>query len=252
MPAWEDTAIILKDIQGETQNLSVQQIRDALLSNSSKLTTLRADVEMVLMTPDLKGPIRCNGLILYQHPKNFRAMGSRFATTVFDLASNGDTFRLYVPREKNVYTGNCNTFHKIEDLGINIFPGDMINLFNYRDVLEGINPVLEVWPAFWLLHALEASEKNVQLKGNLFIDRVYGEAFRFEIFNPDGSVRFQAIFTNYAAYNGCRIPQKIDVRWPEHKTSLSMTFSNIRANETLDPKVFNLTIPKEAHTIVLD
>lgn len=251
-PIWDDTTTILKGIEGKAQDLSVRQIRNALISGSSGLTTFRSDVEMVLVTPDVKGPVRCTGLILYQSPKSLRAVGSRFATTVFDMTSDGDKFRLYVPREKNVYTGNCNAFHRIDALGITIFPGDMVRLFNYRDVLESGNSILEIWPAFWLLHILETGGNDAKLKGNLFVDRVHGEVFRCEIFNAGGSVRFQAVFTNYTEYNGCRIPQKIDVRWPAYNTSLHMTFSNVIVNGHLDPKVFNLTIPKIAQTVVLD
>ena len=122
-PIWEDTSAILRNIQGKPQNLSLQQIRDAIISNSSKLTTFRANIAMTLTAPDLKGPVRCTGLILYQNPKSLRAMGSKFATTMFDISSDGNKFWLYVPLENKVYTGACNTFHKIEALGINIFPG---------------------------------------------------------------------------------------------------------------------------------
>ena len=188
-PIWEDTSAILKNIQGKTQNLSLQQIREALVSNSSKLTTFRANVEMTLTTPDVKGPIRCTGLILYQSPRSFRALGSKFATTLFDMSSDGNQFWLHIPLENTVYTGVSDAFHRIEALGINIFPGDMASLFNYREILEGKKPTLETWPAYWLVHMLEVDKADVNLKGNLLIDRVNAEVFRCELFNPDGSVR---------------------------------------------------------------
>lgn len=96
-PIWEDTSAILRNIQGEIQNLSLQQIRDTLTSNTSKLTTFRANVDLTLTTPDVKGPIRCTGLILYQSPRSFRALGSKFATTLFDMSSDGNRFWLHIP-----------------------------------------------------------------------------------------------------------------------------------------------------------
>jgi len=179
-------------------------------------------------------------------------MGSKLATTVFDISSDGNKFWLYVPLENKVYTGACNTFHRIEALGINIFPGDMASLFNYKEILEGEKPTLETWPAYWLIHMLEMDKEDVNLKGNLLVDRVNGEVFRCELFNADGSIRLQAVFTNYATYKECRIPQRIDVRWPAYDTTFSITFSNIVVNGELDPKVFTLAIPKGAQTITLD
>ena len=251
-PIWEDTSALLRNMEGKPQNLSLQQIRDAIISNSSRLTTFRANIAMTLTAPDLKGPVRCTGLILYQNPKSLRAMGSKLATTLFDISSDGNKFWLYVPLENKVYTGACNTFHKIEALGINIFPGDMASLFNYKEILEGEKPTLETWPAYWLIHMLEMHKEDVNLKGNLLVDRVNGEVFRCELFNSDGSIRLQAVFTNYATYKECRIPQRIDVRWPAYDTTFSLTFSNIVVNGKLDPKIFMLAIPKGAQTITLD
>ena len=251
-PIWEDTSAILKNIQGETKDFSLQEIRNALISNSSKLTTFRASVNMTLTSPDIKGPIRCTGVILYQSPKNIRAMGSKFATTLFDMASDGNRFWLYIPMENKVYTGASNTFHRIEAIGINIFPGDMASLFNYKEILEEKKPALETWPAYWLLHILEMDREGVNLKGNLLVDRVNAEVFRCELFNSDGSVRLQAVFTNYTTQKDCRIPQRIDVRWPSYDTTLTITFSNIAVNGMLDPKIFTLSIPKGTETIALD
>ncbi len=251
-PTWEDTSAILQNIQGETKGLSLQQLRDILISNNSRLSTFRANVEMTLTTPDVKGPIRCTGVILYQRPGSFRVMGSKFAKTLFDMSSDGNQFWLYIPSENTVYTGTSNTFHRIEALGLNIFPGDMASLFNYREILEGEKPTMETWPAYWLVHMLEVNKEEINLKGNLLIDRVNAEVFRYELFNPDGSVRLQAVFTDYTTQNECRIPQRIDVRWPAYNnTTLGITFSHITVNGTLDPKLFTLSIPKGAEIITL-
>jgi outer membrane lipoprotein-sorting protein len=251
-PIWEDTSIILRNIQGKTKDFSLQQIRDILVSKSSKLTTFRANVDLALTMPDVKGPIRCSGLIVYQSPRSFRILCSKFATTLFDMSSDGNKFWLHIPLENRVYTGASNTFHRIEALGINIFPGDMASLFNYREILEEKKTTLEIWPAYWLVHMLEVDKEDVNLKGNLLIDRVNAEVFRCELFNADGSIRLQAVFTNYTTQKECRIPQRIDVRWPAYDTTLAITFSNITVNSAIDPKLFTLSIPEGARVITLN
>ena len=251
-PIWEDTSAILRNIEGKTQNLSLQQIEDTLISSNSKLVTLRANAELVLNTQNNNGPVRCKGIVLYQNPANLRVMGAKFATTVFDMSSDGNKFWLYVPLENKVYTGKCNAFHKIEALGINIFPGDMAALFNHKEAMEGGKPTLEIWPAYWLVHLLDMEKKNINLKGNLLIDRINADVFRCELFNSDGSIRLQAVFTNYSTHKECKLPQRIDVRWPAYNTTLGITLSNITVNEILNPKVFTLTIPPSAQTINVD
>jgi len=249
---WEDTPALLRNIQGKPQHLSLREICDTVVSNSGKLVAFRANMAMTLTAPDLRGPVRCTGLMLYQYPKSLRAVGSKLATTVFDMSSDGNKFWLHVPLENKVYTGACDAFHRIETLGINIFPGDIAKLFNYKEILAGKKPTLETWPAYWLIHALEVDKEDVGLKGNLLIDRVNGDVYRCELFNPDGSVRLQAVFTNYITNKGCSVPQRIDVRWPAYNTTLGIAFSNIIVNGHLDPKVFRLTVPGGTQTIVLD
>lgn len=251
-PIWDDTSAILSNIQGKEQDLTLEEILEKVVSNNSNLLTLRSNVEMSLITPDDKGPIRCTGIILYENPKSLRVIGSKFTTTLFDLSSDGARFRLYIPLENKVYTGSCNTFHRTEVFGITIFPGDMVSLFNYKEILEAKKPTLEIWPAYWIIHLLEINGESIEVKGNLSVDRVHVDVFRRDLFNPDGSIRVQAVFTDYITLKGTRIPQKIHVRWPGNNAALSITFSNITVNEVIDPGVFTLSIPKEVQMISLD
>jgi len=251
-PSWEDTSGLLRNVQGDVKNLSRQQITENLISNSSKITTLRANIDITLTTPDAKAPLRCNGLILYQNPNHLRAMGSKLAATLFDMYSDERKFYLYIPIENKVYTGSSNAFHKIEVLGINIFPGDMAYLFNHREILEGYEPVIETWPFYWLLHLMEAKETNINLKGNLLIDRINADIFRCELFEPDGAVRLQILFTNYVSMAGCKVPQRIDVRWPKYDTTLNIIFSDVILNKKLDPKVFSFAKSEGVEVITLD
>ncbi len=179
-------------------------------------------------------------------------MGSKFATTLFDLSSDGSNFWLSIPLENKVYTGNCKTLHTIQAFGISIFPADMVSIFHYKEIVEAKKPTVEIWPTYWLVHMLEMNADAVRVRGNLLIDRVNVDVFRRDVFNPDGSIRLQAVLTDYLVLNGCRVPQKIHVRWPKSDASLSITFSNIVVNGVIDPKVFTPSIPKEAQIVTLD
>ncbi|MCF6158335.1 MAG: DUF4292 domain-containing protein [wastewater metagenome] len=248
---WDDPSPILGNIQGEVKSLSLQQIWQILLTRNSNLNSFRANADIVLDTPDIKGSLRCRGLIVYQKPENLRIIGSKFTATLFDILSTGDKFWLYIPMEKKLYTGSSDTFHRIETLGINIFPGDIATLFNYKETLIGEKLALETWPTYWLVHLLDMDTKFVNLKGNVSLDRINAEVFRYDLFNPDGSVRLQALFTDYGTYDGCRIPQEVHVRWPRYETTLTITFSEVAVNISLDPKVFTPTISKKVQTIHL-
>lgn len=249
---WEDKSLISEKIQGEVQTLSLQQIWETLLSSNANLHTFRSQLDITLDTPDLKGPLHCKGSIVYQKPNSLRIIGSKFATTLFDISSDGDKFWLHIPMEKKLYTGTHDTYHRIETLGMNIFPADIVSLFNYKEVLVGEKLALETWPTYWLVHLLEMNTRFVNLKGKLSLDRVNAEVFRCDLFNEDGSIRLQALFTNYTTVKGCRVPQRIDVRWPSYKTVLGITFSHTDVNLPLNLKVFTPSIPRGVQVIDLN
>jgi hypothetical protein len=249
---WEDKSLISEKIQGEVQTLSLQEIWETLLSSNANLYTFRSKVDIVLDTPDLKGPLHCKGSIVYEKPNSLRIIGSRFFTTLFDISSDGDKFWLHIPMEKKLYTGTHDTYHRIEMLGMNIFPADIVNLFNYKEVLVGEKLALETWPTYWLVHLLDMDTRFLNLQGKVSLDRVNAEVFRSDFFHADGSVRLQALFTNYTTIEGCRVPQRIDVRWPSYNTTLGITFSHIDVNLPLNPKIFTPSIPTGVHVIDLN
>ncbi|MCF6147841.1 MAG: hypothetical protein E3K37_04190 [Candidatus Kuenenia sp.] len=248
---WEDTSTILNSKEGKAQNLSIQEIKDVLITNNSKLVTLRTKAKITFISPESKGPVTCTGLILYETPNHLRAIGSKLATTIFDMSTDGNNFWVHIPSEKKVYTGSCNALHKENSAGIGISPEDMALLFNFKDILGSERTLVEIWPYYWVVHAIDTNEGKTNLKGKLLIDRINADTFRCETFYPDGTVRLQAVFTNYFTFETCRLPQRIDVRWPLYNTSLGITLSDIVVNNQLDPKIFTPAIPNGVEIVYL-
>jgi len=242
----------LNNTGGEVQNLSLQQIKDVLIANNSKLATLKAKARITLTAPELNGPVTCTGFIVYETPGHLRTIGSKLATTIFDMSTDGNNFRVYVPSEKKVFMGSCSTLHRKNSAETGISPEDMARLFNLKDILGDESTVLEIWPHYWVVHAVDTTEGKINLKGKLLIDRINADTFRCETFNPDGSVRLQAVFTNYSTFEYCRLPQRIDVRWPSRDASIGITLSEIIINSQLDPKIFTPAMPNDAEIVHLE
>jgi len=62
----------------------------------------------------------------------------------------------------------------------------------------------------------------------------------------------QILFTNYVSMAGCKVPQRIDVRWPKYDTTLNIIFSDVILNKKLDPKVFSFAKSEGVEVITLD
>ena len=243
------------------QNLSLEQIKDTLGSDNTKFTTLKAKVQITVDAPDIDSPLFCEGYIRLQRPNKLRVIGTKLTLTVFDMLTDGETFWLYLPSEKKVYTGRCNSIHQLAKLDVNILPDDIAMLLDYNDALtpgailtKDVNRIhsLETWPGLWLIHLIDLNNETATLHANLYIDRVDVNVIRYDIFDTGGNIRVQALFDDYARFDNSAIPQRIAIFWPHEDTKLTLSLTNIVANEQIDPKVFQFSKPKTAKIVSLD
>ena len=72
------------------------------------------------------------------------------------------------------------------------------------------------------------------------------------MFKPDGIVRVQASFHDYAEINGQSIPESIQIHWPDTNTTLTLDLNNIIINEPLKPEIFQFKKPKRAEIVEIN
>ena len=252
---------MLQKPAGRIQNLSLEQIKDTLGSDNTKFTTLKARAQITVDTPDINGPLFCEGYIRLQRPNKLRVIGTKLTLTVFDMLTAGETFWLYLPSEKKVYTGRCNSIHQLAKLDVNILPDDIAMLLDYNDALtpgtiltKDVNRIhsLETWPGLWLIHLIDSNNGTATLRANLYVDRVSVNVVRYDIFGTGGNIRVQALFDDYARFDNSAIPQRIAIFWPHEDTKLTLSLTDIATNEQIDPKVFQFSKPKTAEIVSLD
>ncbi|MGR3310375.1 MAG: LolA family protein [Candidatus Brocadiales bacterium] len=265
-PSW-----MLQRPSGMVQNLSLEQIKDTLGSENTKFTTLKAKARITIDAPAINGPLFCNGYIRLQRPKKLRVIGTKLTSTVFDMLTDGERFWLYLPSEKKVYTGRCNSMRRLVKPDITILPDDIAMLLDYNDALTTgtilTNDVkriliLETWPGLWLIHLVDLSNETAALRANLYIDRVGVNVIRYDIFDINGNIRVQALFDDYTRFDDAAkktaqdfvpaIPQRIAIFWPDEDTKLTLSLTNIATNEQINPKVFQFSKPKKAEIVFLD
>lgn len=252
---------MLQRPSGTVQNLSLEQIRDTLGSGDTKFSTLKAKAKMAVVAPAMDDPLSCDGYIRLQRPNRLRIIGTKLISTVFNILSDGETYWIYLPSEKRVYTGRCNSVDRLARLGVNIFPDDIAMLLNYGDALAtgailtkdvNITTVMETWPGLWLIHLVDLSNETPKLLANLYVDRVGVNVIRYDLFGDGGNIRVQALFDDYARFDDFPVPQKIAIFWPDEDTRLTLALTNIVTNEQIDPKVFQFSKPKRAEMVFVD
>lgn len=232
----------------KVKTLSFPQLKEILVSESLNFTSLKAEAHITITTPGINGEFRCNGIVRFQKPGKIRVIGSKLASTVFDMLSDGDNYWFYLPKEKIVYKGKCNMVRNTDTNGY-IFPDDIAALLEYDKLFGGRQAYMETWPTFWLFHVLDGKGEEIVPYGKLCVDRIDNTVIELTMFKPDSFVRVQASFSDYAEINGQSIPKAVQIHWPDTNTTLTLNMNNIIINELLKPEIFQFKKPKRAGII---
>ena len=233
------------------QTLTLPKVKEIIVSEGLSFTSLKAKAGITLTSPETNGEFRCKGVVRFQKPGRIRVIGSKLASTVFVMLSDGENYWIHRPKEKVVYKGKCNVTRNSNTKAY-IFPNDIAALLEYDRLFEGRHSYMETWPAFWLVHILEQRSEKFVPYGRLSVNRIDNTITELTIFKPDSFVRVQASFHDYAKINGQSIPEAVQIHWPDTKTTLILNLNNITINETLKPEIFQFKKPKKARIIETD
>ncbi len=235
----------------KVQTLTFPQVREIIISESLGFTSLKAKAGITLTSPEINGEFRCKGVVRFQKPGRIRVIGSKLASTVFDMLSDGKNYWFHLPKEKVVYKGKCNVTRKM-NTNAYIFPDDIAALLEYDRLFENRHSYMETWPTFWLVHILEQKSKEFRPYGRLSVDRIDNTLTELTMFKPDSFVRAQASFHDYAEINGQSISKAIQIHWPDTNTTLTLNLNNIVINEPLKPEIFRFKKPKRAEIVEIN
>ncbi len=232
----------------KVQTLSFTEVKETILAERSGFNTLKAKADLIITSPEIKGEFRCKGVVRFQKPGMLRVIGSKLARTAFDMLSDGEDYWFYLPNEKVVYTGKCDTSKK-RDSSVYISPDDIAAFIEYDKLFEGRSAYMETLPAFWLVHVLDRKGDAVVPYSKLRMSRIDNSITELTMFKPDCSIKALASFHDYAEINGQSIPEAMQIHWPDTDTSLILDLNNIVINEPLKPEIFQFKKPRKADII---
>ena len=232
----------------KVQTLSFTEVKEIIRAERSGFNTLKAKADLIITSPEIKGEFRCKGVVRFQKPGMLRVIGSKLARTVFNMLSDGENYWFYLPNEKVVYTGKCDTAKK-RDSSVYISPDDIAALIEYDKLFEGRSAYMETLPAFWQVHVLDRKSDAVVPYSKLKVNRIDNTVTELTLFKPDSSIKAQASFHDYAEINGLSIPEAMQIHWPDTDTSLILDLNNIVINEPLKPEIFQFKKPRKADII---
>jgi Domain of unknown function (DUF4292) len=202
------------------------------------------------------------GYVLVDRPSSIRVkvLLPLLASTVFDMVSDGQRYRLSIPAKNEWAEGDVNApvssksavaslrpQHFLDGLFVDVIPYiDKPQVkFLFEEVIDGRR-------SFYVFTFMDGSGSGQELRvlEKLWIDRNDDlEVSRKQVFRPDGKVETDVKYSNYKNVGNIRYPQVIEIQRPIEDYTLKVTFESTKFNEKLQDNTFNLERPEGSQVV---
>jgi outer membrane lipoprotein-sorting protein len=232
---------------------SINSLRATVTFTATEGGTLKGSEKTITAFP---------GYILLRKPESLRVLGylPYVHTLAFDMASDGNTFRLVIPPRSKAFEGpntitevSANAFENmrpymfVDSMVIpKIGPEDL--LLVTTDSPTGVNPKtrkLEFQPEY-LLTVLnrEGGGNMLMARRVIHFSRLDLRPIEEDIYGPDGQVQTQAIYGALQTFGPEQFPGTVTIKWPLQEQQILVTIQVLHVNQPLEDSQFQMEIPK--------
>jgi hypothetical protein len=246
------------------QEASLSQLVASVNAQSKAIQTMTATVDLEPTAGSVySGVIKeyhdVRSFILAERPAMIRmvAQAPVVRTDIFDMASDGEEFRLFVPSKKKFIVGktgvqtpmknsleNLRPQHIFEALLIPPIDPDSERAFRY-EAEEGAR-------RYYIVGVFETgSDKDLNISRQIWFDRADLRINRIQFYGPQGVYLEGVQYANYQDFHGVQYPTRIKVTRPVEDYGLAITVQKATFNQPIAPEKFHLKQPQGIERVEL-
>lgn len=197
--------------------------------------------------------------VLFRRPEEIRVLGLDpvvHSSTIFDMVSNGSSFRVFIPSRNNFIQGNDdsppNSKNKLENLRPGAFLNALVMAPPEPQDLTVLEDDTDPTKAVYLILILRQEGGQLRLMRSVSFNRYTLEIIRQRTFAPSGAILSETHYSDWKAYNGISYPASITIRRPQDGYEVSMAVVELKFNTPdVTPDKFVLDQPSGSHLIQL-
>jgi len=237
----------------------------------AKLNTSSQSVRTLTSTVDLEptagsiysGVIKeyhdVRGFILIEKPAMIRVLGQApvLRTDIFDMVSNGEEFRLYIPPMQKFIVGKTAFRRPAKNSLENLRPQHILEalLVPALDTSQErcfLEEAEEGGRRFYVVGIVESTEGGeLRLKRMAWFDRANLELARMQFYEAEGLYVEDVRYSGYQDFQGITYPSHIEVARPIEDYRLTITILKATFNQPIDAEKFVLTQPPGTQLVQL-
>jgi outer membrane lipoprotein-sorting protein len=232
------------------------------------LSSLYATVEIQLITQKTQKGVETDyttfpGIIMVRKPEMLRVYGRVpvLGTRMFDMASDGKTFTLYIPSRSIAYKGPYALDKKSTNMIENMRPGFFFDAM----VVRGLSPDD--------FYSVVADTETIEdaAKKHLFSEPEYVLSitrhnpgsrsdtpvrvitfhrddllpYQQDLYDNNGNLETEVYYANYGDFGGNKYPRTVTIKRPLEEFQLVLTVDKVVDNMSLTDDQFQIKIPEE-------
>jgi outer membrane lipoprotein-sorting protein len=248
---------------------------DNINQQAEKIQSLQATVDIDTSAGGVKkGHVtdykEIRGYVLARKPAMLHMIGLLpiVRTTAFDMVSNGQEFKLWIPPKNRFVIGNNQAQTQSDDQPMeNIRPKDIYDalLIRYVDseheiaVLENSAEILHdakghrvLQEDYELIVIRKKGENAGVLSRKIVFSRTDLQPHRQYIYDDQGKLVTDARYANYKEYDGVSFPSRIEIFRPQEEYDITLNVLKLEINKPLRDDQFALEQPPGAEVVHMD
>lgn len=238
---------------------------------AAKLQSLQATVDINTSVGDeKKGQVtdyqEIRGYVLARKPAMLRMKGlfPVVRNTAFDMVSNGQEFKLWIPPKNKFVVGANNASPQVGKRLENLRPQHIYEALLPREISadeiavveNGYESVLDekkhrVDQPDYELAVIQRGPNGWYLTRKIMFSRTDLLPHRQVIYDQQGSVVTDARYDKYKSYDGIEFPDTIEIERPQEDYDITLSMVKVDLNKPLKDDQFALELPAGAEVVHL-
>lgn len=257
-------------LRESTQSSLIESVNQ----QAEKLQSLQATVDIdTSLGGAKKGHVtdykEIRGYVLARKPAMLHLIGLLpiVRTTAFDMVSNGEQFKLWIPPKNRFVVGRNDVKTQNPDQPMeSIRPQDLYDALLIRGidadreiaVLENGYDILHdakgnrVLQEDYELVVIRKGEQSWKLSRKIVFSRTDLQPHRQYIYDQNGKLVTDARYADYKEYDGVSYPSRIELARPQEEYDIKLNILKLEINKPLRDDQFALDQPPGAEVVYLD
>ena len=249
----------------QLQSATKQELIARFNEQAAAITSLNGTVTMTLTagsayTGVIKQYHEIKAFILAQKPSSIRVIGQApvVGTNIFDMESDGDTFRIFIPSQNKFLTGPANLERPSAKPIENLRP-QHITAAIFWEPIPAQSPILLEEAAddasrYYALTVVRRAgssgsdapgtpDEDWEIAERIWFDRADLSVARRQTYDPGGKLASDVRYSRWDKFEAARYPRQIALTRPGNDYKLEISITKAAFNETIPPDRFVLHQP---------